>query len=76
MVDYKKIGMRALEYGVGGIITVAGGNWILPYCLKYVTFISSAPIPVISMSVHQIVAYGASFGVAYWICRKYFSKPA
>ena len=76
MVDYKKIGMKALEYGVGGIITVWIGNPIVPYLNKSVTFISSAPIPVIGMSVQQVIAYGVSFGVAYWVCRNYFSKSA
>ncbi len=75
MVDYKKIGMQALEYAVGGIITVAGGNFVVTYVNKF-TFISAAPLPLINMSVHQVVAYGAAFGVAYWVCRKYFSKSA
>ena len=75
MTDYKKIGMQALEYVVGGIITVAGGNWVVPYVNK-ITFISQAAIPLINMSVHQVVAYGAGFGVAYWGCKKYFDKSA
>ena len=72
MVDYKKIGTNLLKYGTGGAITVFLGNWILPYITKWVTLISSAPLPFVNISVHQIAAYGTGFAVAKWVDDKYF----
>lgn len=76
MADYKKIGMTALEYGLGGIITVFGGSWIAPYINNILTMnILDKPISIIGLDAIHVIAYGAAFAAAWWVNKKVFGKP-